>query len=291
MILLVYNLRVILQIERGSTVTTIKIGYNPATNMLPFFHFLDTSDNIFELVEGFPAQHNLWLAEGKIDIAPISSFSFGEHWTKYVALPDLSVSALGKVGSISLFSHHNLEQLDGKKIALTNTSATSVNLLKIVLEYFIGVKPDYQYMEPYPEKMLREADAGLLIGDEAIRAGFELDCAKFDLGEVWYQFTGYSMTYALWAVPTRFVEQKKDLVNLTHRRLVTSKEKGTVNLARIIGYCLETVGYTREFWGNYFSSLSYQLTGEEMEGLNHYYRLCHKMGLLASIPKINLLDD
>lgn len=268
--------------------TLIKIGHNPATNMLPMFFYLDKETSLYNLAEGYPAQHNQWLADGIIHMAPISSFSFGEHWDKYLALPDLSVSAPGNVGSISLFSKLDLKELDGKTIALTNHSATSVNLLKVILEHFYKIKPIYKTMPPHHHKMLLEADAALLIGDEAIKADFDLKYPRHDLGELWYQFTGYSMTYALWAVPQKFALDNKQITTKMHQLLLQSKEKGLNNIKVLIDYCYRMVGYTRSFWESYFSNLNYCLTEKELQGLNYYYKLCVEHGLLNSIPEIKL---
>ena len=85
-----------------------------------------------------------------------------------------------------------------KKIALTSQSATSVNLLKILLQRFHDVSPHYFTMDAGLDEMLAVADAGLLIADRAIRAAAAHPKLHiFDLGQEWFSQTGCSMTYSV----------------------------------------------------------------------------------------------
>ena len=69
-------------------------------------------------------------------MGPISSFAYGESFEDYMLYPDLSVSAYGEVNSILLFHEKPLREIANGHIMLPTTSATSVNLLKIILEKF-----------------------------------------------------------------------------------------------------------------------------------------------------------
>ncbi len=91
--------------------------------------------------------------------------------------------------SILLISKIPIEQLDGKTVALTNTSATSQVLTRIILEEKYGLHPSYFECPPDLGQMFREAESALLIGDDALRAlqtpsGYHL----YDLGEEWSTF-------------------------------------------------------------------------------------------------------
>ena len=74
----------------------------------------------------------------------------------------------------------------GSTVALTDTSRTSQVLARILLAKHWGVQPDYVEMPPDLASMLREADAALLIGDDALRAYYQpTDLLKYDLGAEW----------------------------------------------------------------------------------------------------------
>lgn len=268
----------------------IRIGHNPTANMLPMFYFLDKNNPLLEIVTDVPTGHNRLLAEGKIDMAPISSFSYGEHWENYVVLSDLSISAKGKVGSIFLFSKYPIEELDQKRIALTNMSATSVHLLKVILKEFYQIDPEFTVTKPNLTKMLQEYDAALLIADDAILGLTQKNYNfYYDLGEEWLKHTGLPMTLSVWAVAKKAVAKNKELVSKVHDLLFTSKHEAFENIEVIIQHCIEHIGMDQAFWTNYFSNLRYDLGEDLKEGLNRYYGLCYKYGFLKSLPQLNII--
>ena len=65
-------------------------------------------------------------------------------------------------------------------------------------------------MEPKLERMLKEADAALIIGDPALRITPErLELEYLDLGAEWFRLTGLPMVFAAWAgkpgIPIEFL--------------------------------------------------------------------------------------
>ncbi|MDA8442154.1 MAG: menaquinone biosynthesis protein [Peptococcaceae bacterium] len=269
--------------------TKINIGYNPAANMLPIFHFLDRSNPRLQFVRDVPAGHNRLLDLREIDMAPISAFSYGQHWQKYTILTDLSVSANGSIGSILLYSKFPLTALDGKTIALTNTSATSVNLLKVILAKFYRVRPNYITMAPDLEPMLEAADAALLIADEALMGlAKNTSCQVFDLGSEWYKHTSLPMVFSVWAVADEVIQTCSDEVAYVHDLLLASKQQGLLHTETIINYCMQTLGEDHRFWSQYFSQVHNGLELEYLHGLTTYFRFCTELGLLDVQPEIKL---
>lgn len=265
----------------------IRIGHNPNTNMLPMFYDLPKHHPLLEWVTAQPTGHNAMLDGGQIDTAPISAYSYGQHWRKYYILPDLSVSTKGRVGSILLFSKYPISDLTGKKIALTSHSATSVNLLKILLHRFYEVSPEYVTMDCGLEEMLNEADAGLLIADVAIRASVSQSGLRvYDLGEEWYQHTGCSMTYSVWAVPKRLVSEKPEEICATHDLLLSAKHHALEHMEKIVERCVEMLGISERYWFDYFAQFKYDLGPDLQEGLKRYFTLCFEEGLLPENPKL-----
>lgn len=269
---------------------SIKVGHNPTANMLPMFFYLDKNNPIFNLVTDVPTGHNRLLAEGKIDMAPISAFSYGEHWQDYNILSDLSISAKGKVGSIFLFSKYKIEELNNKRIALTNMSATSVNLLKVIFNEFYKISPEYTVTEPNLQRMLQEYDAALLIADDAILGLSQNNYHHvYDLGEEWLKQTGLPMTFSVWAVPKGVVTKNRELVARVHDMLSTAKVEALANIEAIIKKCILNIGRDFSFWENYFANFRYDFGEDLQEGLQRYYGLCYKHGLLKTIPQLNII--
>ena len=99
-----------------------------------------------KLLHQVPTGLNQAMADGEIDMGPISSFAYGESFEDYVLFPDLSVSAFGEVSTRFCYSMKNHYRISvNGRIALPTTSATSVNLLKIILQKFYKGTPTYQY--------------------------------------------------------------------------------------------------------------------------------------------------
>lgn len=269
-------------------VEKVRIGYAPYANMLPLFHFFE-GDPRYEWVHAVPAELNRLLAEGRLDIAPISAFAYGQRWEEYVLLDDLSVSARGAVGSIFLISKSPLEQLDKATIALTSSSATSVHLLKIILHKFYGLNPNYLTMKPDLAQMMETADAALLIGDDALAS---LSCHGqyhfYDLGEIWRELTGHPMVFAVMAAREPVYESRRKEVEEIRRQFLRSKELSSKAVHVLIDHCLTTRGGDGQLWRQYFSRLSHGLDDDLLAGLRLYFAYAAEMNLLPSIPELRI---
>jgi chorismate dehydratase len=261
----------------------LRIGRIDYTNVWPVFHHFrpDTLRYPAEQVSEMPAVLNRKLKEGDIDVAAISSFAYGASSDSYYLLPNLSVSALGKVQSILLFLKSPLKKVIHGKIALTTTSATSVNLLKIIMKKFYGGDPVYQDADPSLERMLESADAALLIGDHAIRASWQSHgYPVIDLGEVWNLWTGHWMTFALWAVRREAADANPAAVRSIYEGLMASKSLATRGMEPIVSKALRQIGGTPAYWRGYFSHLHHDFGPEQQAGLMLYFRYARELGLM-----------
>jgi chorismate dehydratase len=270
----------------------IRIGRIAFTNILPIYQYFDDRGLDVEWIRQVPSLLNRDMAAGNIDMSPISAFAYAEHADEYVLMPDLSISAMGPVGSIFLFTKGDqLHDLDGKTIALTNTSATSVALLKIVLEKFAGVRPNYVTMAPSLEEMMNVADAALLIGDDAVKGKWNGSAYRmYDLGEEWMKQTGLSMTYAVWAVRRAIAESRRSDLEEIYLRFMQAKAEGRKNLTPAIEEAMRQLGGDVAFWKAYFEGLCYDFGEKEKRGLQTYFRYAADLGLLPSNVEIHMLD-
>ncbi|MBM7094655.1 MULTISPECIES: menaquinone biosynthesis protein [Alteribacter] len=262
------------------------VGEISYTNIQPIFYYINRQELLkrgCSFVPQVPSELNRAMKEGSIDIGGISSFAYAENKEQYQLLPDLSVSSPKSVGSIFLFSKVPLLELDGKVVALTSSSATSVNLLKIILGRFYELEVEYVTMKPGFEEMMASHDACLLIGDDAIQTYWSQtdDIYRYDLGQLWYEQTGYPMTYAVVAVRKDAVLNQEILVRDLYEQMVKSKLHSKENeydeMIRSIQY---EMGGKKEFWQRYFAGLNHDLTKRHIEGLLQYYKYAHEMGLL-----------
>ncbi|THF78372.1 menaquinone biosynthetic enzyme MqnA/MqnD family protein [Cohnella fermenti] len=261
----------------------IRIGRIDYANVWPVFHGFDEKrlDCEAEVVYGMPAELNRKLREGEIDLAAISSFAYGLNGEDYLLLPNLSVSADGAVKSLLLFLKSPLEKVRFGKIMMSSTSATTVNLLKIVMEKFYGGKPVYEAAEPNLEAMLETADAALLIGDHAIRASWEnRGCQVLDLGEIWRTWTGLGMTFAVWAVRREAARRQPEAVASIYRELLACKRRNLADREPIVREAVRRIGGTSDYWNGYFDGLSHDFGSREQAGLQLYFQYARELGLL-----------
>jgi chorismate dehydratase len=277
-----------------ANIEKIRIGRIRFANVWPVFHFFDIQSlaPYAEIVSEVPTGLNRQLREGKIDVSAISAFAYGKDCSRYVLLPDLSVSSYGRVNSILLFLKRPFEQAIHGKIALPQTSETSINLLKIIVGKFYGAFPEYITTAPSLDLMLEQADAALLIGDDAIQADWSnRSYPRIDLGELWNRWTGHWMTYAVWAVRTEAAERWERELSFIHQAFMESKRLGTQRRSEIVQTGCRLLGGTAEYWENYFRQLTYDFGQPQRDGLQLYFRYANELGLIDHEVSIQLWSD
>ena len=109
---------------KKSEETGVRIGMVSYLNTAPIHETWKStvSRNNWRLVEAPPTELNRKLADGQIDMGFVSSYEYGVHPEKYKILSGLSISANGPVGSVFLFSHVPLDQLDQAPVLLSSQS-------------------------------------------------------------------------------------------------------------------------------------------------------------------------
>jgi len=255
---------------------TLRIGEIPYANLFPLFHILrerfDCSE--YRFVPGVPAELNRMLREGSLDVSPSSSVEYLFHRDRYDRIPSLSVSSEGPVRSILLFSRHELSDLDNRRILLTSDSETSVLLLRVLLEHFEGVQPQYETDAVDLDVAMNSHDACLLIGDAALRESTtRRPYFCYDLGALWWARTGLPFVYALWTV-------RKDLDEKTARQveLLVSQLRQAFFLTRFEFSALARVAPQREWMEEaslvaYWEGLSFDLTPTHEASLEKFHEL------------------
>src|SRR5712691_4590504 len=188
---------------------TISLGIFTYLNIQPVYYGLlhQQEQNGINLVTGVPTYLNAALLSGEVDLSCISGYAYAEHCHEFRLIPHLSISAPGAVESVLLFSRYDdWGALDGKKIAMTNHSASAVNLLRVLCKHRYHVEPHFVTMPPDLDAMFASCDAALVIGDTALVEGNlrrEIAGAGrptiFDLGQEWVEWTGLPFVFGVWA--------------------------------------------------------------------------------------------
>lgn len=267
----------------------LKIGRIEYANCTPLFRILKEQfpRDGYEFVSGVPAELNRMLLAGEIDVCPSSSIEYAYHPERYRILPDLSITSIGPVASVLLFSRVPVGELDGRKVLLSSESATSVNLLKILLGQRFGCSCTYEVARPGVTNYGDEAAAILLIGDSALRRSID-DSGKYvyDLGELWYRWTGLPFVFALWLCRNEAAGLPE--LKRLQRQLILAKERARLQLEQIAQSAMEVewMGSDRllAYWRD---NISYDLDEQALAGLQLYFFKCVECGLLESAPSLH----
>lgn len=272
---------------------TLRIGRIAYLNVAPYFHYLQEEGFTGEIVSGVPSELNAMLFDGFIDACPSSSYEYGLNADDYVLLPDHSISSVGPVHSVLLFTPGPLAALSGTEVAITGESATSINLLKILLQEFCGIR-NVSFLVPSGEveDLLKEGQSSLLIGDRALAAA--KDCPPgvqiTDLGALWHHFTGLPFVFALWILRREAVEKCPDELRELSAQLQRSRQKAFSKLPEMAKKLSERTVFSAEQLEQYWRGMSYYLDESHIEGLRLYFTLCHKHGLLEKVPEFHFFS-
>lgn len=272
-----------------------RLGHIQFLNCLPLYYGLVKSGDALldvDLVKADPAELATTLVDGGLDIAPIPAIEYARHADDLLLLPDIAISSDGEVQSILLISKMPAEDLDDSTVALTNASRTSQVLARILLQKRWGVTPEYVEMPSDLPEMMREADAALLIGDDALRAYWTpMDLAKYDLGIEWKDWTGLPMVYAVWAVRHEFAEADPDAVADVIAALNDSLTYCRANLDDISEYAARWESFPAEQFRSYFDALKFRFEPRYREGLERYLSEAHSIGQLDKVPTLDIFGE
>lgn len=272
----------------------LTLGHIDYLNCVPFFHYLRECGFRGEIIKGVPAQLNQMLAEGVVDVSPSSSFEYGRNFTNYALVPGHSISAFSQVQSVILFSRKSLAEIKHQPIYLTGESATSVHLLKVLLQQFYhwdgveGVVPT----EP-AEYMLEQGHPVLLIGDKALKYRTKLITSEwhcYDLAQLWAQHTGLPFVFALWIARRDIDPYKQVALQKLPQQLNCARQRAEQNIDFLGRNQPQSAWITPQQLVDYWHAMSYDLEELHLQGLKLFFSYCHKFKFLPHNPELNFIS-
>lgn len=271
---------------------TLRIGQIEYANCTPLFTALKNNFDCsnYHFISGVPAELNAKLAHGEIDLCPASSFEYGKSPEKYYLLPGLSISSIGAVKSVLLFSRLPIDRLAGHPVGLTAESDTSVNLLKIILAKGYGIDNEFQRTTLPLQEALQTFSALLLIGDAALKASTHSSgLYVYDLGELWAEMTGLPFVFALWIVTREAAEMKLGEVGVLGAQLLEAKRLAYGSYEEIAAGCRNMEWIDCDTLVDYWRSISYDLTPEHIAGVRRFFMLAEELKLLPVVPELRMI--
>lgn len=260
---------------------TLTIGVIDYLNVQPVYYRLQErmAGRDVRFVYGVPTTLNRMLIDGEIDLAPISAVETARHADQLAVIPNLGIATLGAVKTVLLFSWMpDPAELDGCTVALTDHSATSVELLKALCRQRYGIAPRWRVTPQNLEEMLSRASGALLIGDEALIEGsLHRGIARrgvphvFDLGDEWLKWTGLPFVFALWSVRRDRLHElaASGIVPALH----AAKADGLAHIEAIAQGYAPRLNLPPGLLTKYLRDLRYDLTGWDLAGLERFLGL------------------
>ncbi|MEO3815539.1 menaquinone biosynthesis protein [Plantactinospora sp. B24E8] len=266
-----------------------RVGHIQFLNCLPIYWGLMRSGALIDvdLHKDSPERLSAQLVAGDLDIGPITLVEYLKHADELLLLPDLAVGSDGPVLSVNVVSTRPLAELDGAKVALGSTSRTGVMLARLMLAEKYGVTPEYFSCPPDLTTMLLEADAGVLIGDVALRALHEAPGRGLevtDLGQAWRDWTGLPMVFAVWAVRRDFATDHPGLVKDVHEAFLRSRDLCLAELDEVAEAAARWETFDAATLATYFRTLDFSLGERQVAGLREFARRAAALADLPTLP-------
>jgi chorismate dehydratase len=265
-----------------------RVGHIQYLNCLPIYWGLMRSGALLDvdLHKDTPDRLNEALVAGDLDIGPISLVEYLRHADDLLLLPDLAVGSDGPVLSVNIVSTRPLADLDGCRVALGSASRTGVLLAQMLLGSRYQVRPEYFRCPPDLTQMLLEADAGVVIGDVALRALYEAPgrgLTVTDLGQEWRDWTGLPMVFAVWAVRRDFHDRHPGLVKDVHEAFLRSRDLCLSELDEVAAAAARWEPFDAATLANYFRALDFSLGERQVAGLREFARRAAALGEVPAL--------
>lgn len=243
----------------------------------------------FDISYTLPSACARALAEGTADIGIIPAAAYAQI-PGLVVLPEVAIASRRAVRSILLVSKMPIEKV--RTVALDTSSMTSVALTKILFEKWLGGGRTFTGMEPDIDKMLADYDAGLVIGDPALK----IDRARYhtlDLAEEWIRSTGKPFVFAFWAVRGAALGETDPAMDLA-AVFRDSRDHGleAASLKQIAHEWAPRLAIGEADVRLYLTqNIHYHLDAGCLEGLQLFYRYAAEIGALPAARDLQFAES
>jgi chorismate dehydratase len=262
----------------------VRVGRIPYINCYPVYGAIDRGLVPFhgELVTGTPTELNRRMAERTLDISVVSAVEYARDSRRYLLLPDLAISCDGPVRSVMLFSRRPAAELGGRRVIVSRSSMTSVELVSLLFQNVWRAVPEFVPGDAELSDVARfdaePHEARLVIGDAALLVGARRAAGDgstadypyaYDLGEEWKRWTGLPFVFAVW-VAQRTAPVTEALG--VHAGLIASRDWGLAHRVALASQASVATGVSQAACEEYLSGLDYGLSYPHLAGLTEFFR-------------------
>jgi chorismate dehydratase len=280
----------------------VALGRIDYMNVTPIYYGIDNGLAIqgnslgtgqgIQLISGPPSTLNQMMIDGSLDISPVSSAAYARNAHAWLILPDLAIACHQRVLSVLLVSRYDLDDLAGRRILITEESASARELCKLIFS-IKGLRPEFIVGKVKSPWQLPEAiDAALVIGDSALSQPWErIFPHVYDLGTQWWHMTGLPFVFAVWAVRKSFAQKYPQQVEAVLALLKTSRGLGAENVDSIVEKACSRLGIDDSTARLYYKSLVYDLEDREKKGLELFYKCLHQEGVTKDAAPLFFFEN
>lgn len=242
----------------------VKVGLIDYLNFLPLTMEL-RAQQTFPIILGTPAQLNAAMLQGALDCSLMSAAAYFDGGHRLVA--PFGIYAKGKIRSVNLYIKNSLADLDGAMIGLTEQSATSISLLKVLCHHFWKVSPQFEVLK---RDSMEQYEGFLLIGDEALEKEKIGGYITIDLATAWEECTDLPFVFGVLAARKEVPEASFEGICESMQR---SLDSFRVNPEAVFTFAKKRSSLSEETLSNYYSLCHYHLDDKAKEGLQLFQKL------------------
>ena len=218
-----------------------------------------------------PARCAEMLRSGDVDAALVPVIEY-QRLPDIKIVPDVCVGSRSAVRSVVIASkQNNLKKV--KRVALDDSSRTSVALVKIIFREFLRFEPEWQSSPPDLRSMLEHNDAALIIGDPAMKIPRE-KFRVFDLATLWHDYTGFGFVFAMWMAGTNAAAQIRGI------DFAAARDEGLESLDQIAARHADQTLTPEEIRDYLTRNIAFQMDEDMIKGLQLYFDLALKHELI-----------
>lgn len=233
------------------------------------------------LTDTAPARCADLLARGEVEAALVPVIEY-QRIPEIAIVPGVCVGSRERVRSVVIVTRGR-ELKSVRSVALDRSSRTSQALLHIIFREFLGFEPAWREAAPDLDAMLDTSDAALMIGDPAMifpRASLRV----YDLASLWREHTGAGFVFAMWMAHRGAAERVRRV------DFAGARDEGLANVEEIIRAYEGTLGLPlSELRAYLLENISFDLDEEMRAGLDLFYRLAHKHGIIPDLRPLKFL--
>jgi chorismate dehydratase len=238
-------------------------------------------DQVELFTDTAPARCAEMLVIGEVDAALVPVIEY-QRIPDIRIVPDVCVGSRTAVRSVVLVTRrNNLKKVE--RVALDESSRTSVALVKIIFREFLGIEPKWETAAPDLITMLAHADAALIIGDPAMKIPRD-QFRVYDLATLWHEFTGCGFVFAMWMARKDAVDRIRSI------DFAAVRDEGLANLDHIAQTYARQIGLSEDEIRSYLTeNIVFSADEELRKGLKLYFGLAEQHQLIDGASPLELI--